>query len=188
MQSSIQSTLWLVHFLLHVALCQAHFVLADSNEIEFPWCIPETPYETQAAREGDTVKFSWDGQYHNVYIYPSGSCTDKMDRIYLGESPETSYTFTKDDVGKNLTFVCEAGSHCQSGQIVTFANVVSGETGFKIQPETVNYSMTTPCGDVLINGHGPKDDVVASSATCRGSLLTSLLSFSCLLIGIALSL
>eukprot|EP00536_Pseudo-nitzschia_multiseries_P012140 jgi/Psemu1/308812/fgenesh1_kg.447_\ len=183
--SSIKSVLWSAVFLLQIASYCANIVTKDANEIKFPWCIPQTPYEAQAAKEGDTVKFSWDGEYHNVYLYPSGTCTDKTDRIYLGESPGTSYTFTKDDVGKNLTFVCDVSSHCLSGQIVTFSNVVSGEKSMLTESETVTYSMTTPCGDVSISGHGPEEDAEVSVATIR-NLPTLLLSLSCFLVGMAL--
>eukprot|EP00532_Pseudo-nitzschia_australis_P016559 CAMPEP_0168251038 /NCGR_PEP_ID=MMETSP0141_2-20121125/2856_1 /TAXON_ID=44445 /ORGANISM="Pseudo-nitzschia australis, Strain 10249 10 AB" /LENGTH=153 /DNA_ID=CAMNT_0008187141 /DNA_START=41 /DNA_END=502 /DNA_ORIENTATION=+ len=145
MSSTTLFVFWSIVLLQQIALHDAHITVVDRNEIEFPWCIPETSYAPQAAKEGDTVTFSWDGAYHNVYIYPSGICTDKTDRTYLGESTGASYTFTKKDVGKDVTFVCDVGGHCASGQIVTFSNVVSKDSN-----ETVPYSTNTPCGDVLV--------------------------------------
>jgi hypothetical protein len=158
---------------------QTGFVLAAPElqgevGINFPWCIPdpETPYELQSGiKEGDTVFFVWSGVYHNVYLYPSGNCADRTDREYLGESAsETSYTFKSEDIGKNLTFVCDVGSHCASGQIVTFANVAPAN-----RTENVKYSTTNnPCGDVTYLSSSSNDSG-SSSSSSKSSLLISFL-------------
>ncbi|VEU35388.1 unnamed protein product [Pseudo-nitzschia multistriata] len=147
------------------------------NLISFPWCIPPTPYPPQVAREGDTVYFNWDGEYHNVYLYPSGTCTNKTGRVYLGEiSGQAKYTFTDADVGKNLTFVCDVSSHCSQGQIVVFEGAEAFGLPATTDPEAsatpFPYSTTTPCGDVYFNGLGPGDDGAdpdASAAAAVGS-------------------
>jgi plastocyanin len=153
---------------------QTGFVLAVPElqgevGINFPWCIPdpETPYELQSGiKEGDTVFFVWSGVYHNVYLYPSGNCADRTDREYLGEfASETSYTFNSEDIGKNLTFVCDVSSHCASGQIVTFANVAPAN-----RTENVKFSTTNnPCGDVTYLSSSTNDSGSSSSSSSRSS-------------------
>ena len=128
-------------FFLTVVFLVHMIGITTGEGIDFPWCIPQTPYDSQMAKVGDTIAFTWDGVYHNVYMYPSGTCTDKTDREYLGEASGASYTFTSDDIGTNKTFVCDVGGHCASGQIVTFANIASSDA------EDVTYSTSNPCGD-----------------------------------------
>ena len=160
---------------------QTGFVLAAPElqkevvGINFPWCIPdpETPYELQSGiKEGDTVFFTWSDVYHNVYLYPSGNCADRTDREYLGESAsETSYTFKSEDIGKNLTFVCDVSSHCASGQLVTFANVAPAN-----RTENVMYSMTNnPCGDVTYLSSSTNDSSSSSSSSRSSSSRSSFL-------------
>jgi hypothetical protein len=164
-----------IHYLLVFLFLQQHqtgVVLAaapEEVEINFPWCIPdpETPYELQSGiQEGDTVFFTWSGVYHNVYLYPSGNCTDRTDREYLGESSsDTSYTFKNEDVGKNLTFVCDVSSHCASGQIVTFNNVARAN-----RTENVVYSTNkNPCGDIVYLTSISDNDSGSGSISSRKS-------------------
>ena len=73
-------------------------------------------------------------------------CADKSDRTYLGEvSLDTQYTFSSDDVAKNVTFVCSVGGHCQRGQIVTFTNVAVAAD------DAAAYADSTPCGPIELS-------------------------------------
>ena len=65
---------------------------------------------------GDTVTFSYNS-YHNVYIHPTGTC-DRDGGSLLGGNDAGSVTYTFTEPGP-VTFACQAGSHCDSGQIVT---------------------------------------------------------------------
>jgi hypothetical protein len=139
--------LWLIFCFLHEVNAYSRY--RDPTKrvtIDLPWCVPSggDSYEPRGSKKGDTVNFMWgdDGSInHNVYLYPSGSCSNTTGRVLLGESSDTtSYTFAADDVGKNLTFVCGVGSHCSSGQIVTFVNVAPSNVG------DIPYKAQTPCG------------------------------------------
>ena len=126
----------------------------DAETIEFPWCIPTigSSYVKQQAKEGDTIVFRWAGEYHNAFLYPSGDCNDSEGGEYLGEQPGASYTFSPEEAGTDVTFVCSVGSHCALGQIVTFA-VAAGSS------DSANYETSTPCGDVMILSLPEEEDV-----------------------------
>ena len=90
------------------------------------WVNPYTGAPTKDAVVGDTIEFVWpNDQTHNVYIHPSGTCSDTVGAIRVGPlfgaSPENfaSYVFTEDDLGgaasKNIFFACDIGLHCSEG-------------------------------------------------------------------------
>ena len=88
----------------------------SAQNVDVDWVIsPAPPPET--ATVGGTATFTWSG-YHNVYVHPSGTCDD-ANAVLVGSSSPAVYTFTSDDVG-DVVFACDVGSHCESGQIVTF--------------------------------------------------------------------
>lgn len=92
-------------------------VLAD--DIDIAWAIQ--PYEDETASPGDTITFTFAG--HNVFIHPSGDCTEDG-AITVGLTSPATYTFTEADVGSSLFFACDIGGHCESGQHIT-VNVVA---------------------------------------------------------------
>lgn len=76
------------------------------------------------------------GGFHNVYIHPNGNC-DETGRILVGDTGgPASYTFSADDSGQAITFACDIGAHCESGQIISFqvAATTSGPTGPTMTP------------------------------------------------------
>jgi hypothetical protein len=88
----------------------------SAQNVDVDWVIsPAPPPET--ATVGGTATLTWSGN-HNVYVHPSGTCDD-ANAILVGSSSPAVYTFTSDDVG-DVVFACDVGSHCESGQIVTF--------------------------------------------------------------------
>jgi uncharacterized protein (DUF305 family) len=83
--------------------------------ININWIIKN--YMPMTAAVGDTVSFKWGGN-HNVFLHPSGTCTQGGSKLVGSRSARTgSFKFTKP--GK-YTFACQVGSHCAQGQIVTF--------------------------------------------------------------------
>jgi len=89
----------------------------NPNVIE--WQILPGGYPDRVARFGETITFNY-GPSHNVYIHPTGDC-DETGRVLVGgNGGPASYTFVRDDVGRTITFACDVGSHCESGQIVSF--------------------------------------------------------------------
>mmetsp|Transcript_4449 Transcript_4449/g.5115 ORF Transcript_4449/g.5115 Transcript_4449/m.5115 type:complete len:750 (-) Transcript_4449:622-2871(-) len=106
-----------------------HFAVADATTHTTPktfiidWLIPsqfeEDMYEGIKVKVGDTALFQWSG-YHNIYIHPTGDCSED-NAILVGESSygnKVAYTFTDDDVG-SMSFACDIGYHCESGQFIT---------------------------------------------------------------------
>lgn len=81
-------------------------------------------YDDRDANVGDTVTFKWSFS-HNVYIHPSGDCTEDGSIVVGLESP-ASYTFKEEDAGKTITFACQKEGHCLGGQIIHF-NVGGGD-------------------------------------------------------------
>jgi len=81
------------------------------------WSVQE--YDDKTAQVGDTVTFDFSGSAHNVFIHPSGDC-DETGAIEVGTSGPVTYTFKKDDAGKDMLFACDVGGHCEDGQSVKF--------------------------------------------------------------------
>lgn len=53
----------------------------------------------------------------DVYVHPSGTC-DRAGATLLGDNAAGSVTYSFDAAG-TVTFACQAGTHCEAGQIVT---------------------------------------------------------------------
>jgi hypothetical protein len=99
---------------------------AGAADTSLTWSV-QSYSETQAT-VGDSVTFTYSSN-HNVYIHPTGDCSEDG-RIMVGDnnaSPVT-YTFTADEVGTTVVFACDTGSHCESGQIISYAVVDTGTT------------------------------------------------------------
>ena len=95
---------------------------------QVPWQIPtrETgPYQPLTVSVNDVVDFVWDG-FHNVFLYGSGSCDPSGGRTFIGDASPTTVTFTEDDIGKTLTFVCAVDAHCLQGQLIDITVVDGG--------------------------------------------------------------
>ena len=94
--------------------------VANAETFEVPnWFVPYNGETEWQASVGDTIVFAWNGS-HNVFIHPSGSC-DQTDRIFVGNQPQSSYTFTEADGsadGNELFFACDIanGAHCRVGK------------------------------------------------------------------------
>ena len=57
---------------------------------------------------------------HNVFVHPSGDCTEDGATL-VGDTSPATYTVTDADVASgSITFACDVGSHCESGMILTF--------------------------------------------------------------------
>jgi desert hedgehog protein len=90
---------------------------APTAQQEVLWEIPEQ--SQLAPREvtvGDSITFVWEG-VSNVYMHPSGNCS-KVGSILVGNESGTTYTFTKSEEMKRVTFASQIGFHCQKGQIL----------------------------------------------------------------------
>lgn len=84
-----------------------------------PWNIPEDekPYPARSAVVGDTITFTWTGNFHNVFLHSSLNCNEHW-RIEVGTSSPASYTFQEEDgspEGNVLFFSCDVGNHCERG-------------------------------------------------------------------------
>mmetsp|Transcript_15873 Transcript_15873/g.31603 ORF Transcript_15873/g.31603 Transcript_15873/m.31603 type:complete len:194 (-) Transcript_15873:149-730(-) len=109
-------------------------LLASSSTVvasDVDWIIPDgdalTPLSVSV---GDSLTFTWNG-YHNVLIHPTGTCEETGAKELGGPSDSgVEYTFTAEDVG-TVTFACDIGEHCESGQIlvVTVTEEDSGMFG-----------------------------------------------------------
>jgi plastocyanin len=82
------------------------------------WFIPvgSASLPSKTAVVGDTITFQWSGN-HNVYIHPSGSCSE-TGKILVGTTSGAKYTFRNSDPA-NILFVCDVSNHCESGMKMT---------------------------------------------------------------------
>ena len=119
----------------------------SSKTIIIDWFIPteeeEDVYDGIKANVGDTVKFQWSQDYHNIYIHPSGDCSEDgaiLDRSSRIDGDE-SCTFTEDDIGK-VSFACDVGSHCENGQFVTITVKGVGDGSPTSSPQAPSPSNT----------------------------------------------
>lgn len=69
---------------------------ATAADTTLLWVVQQ--YEDMTLSVGDTITFDWFGTFHDVYIHPTGDCTE-TGRIEVGVEGPALYTFTKD--GKN---------------------------------------------------------------------------------------
>eukprot|EP00527_Entomoneis_sp_CCMP2396_P003336 CAMPEP_0198146884 /NCGR_PEP_ID=MMETSP1443-20131203/32061_1 /TAXON_ID=186043 /ORGANISM="Entomoneis sp., Strain CCMP2396" /LENGTH=166 /DNA_ID=CAMNT_0043810987 /DNA_START=41 /DNA_END=541 /DNA_ORIENTATION=- len=119
--------------LLGVALLLA--TPSSGANILVNWFIPSgTSLPSKTAVVGDTATFGWDN-LHDVYVHPSGDCDETGRILVAGESIDDSatYTFMEDDVGE-LVFVCNVGTHCEDGMILTFTVSASTSPGVTSAP------------------------------------------------------
>ena len=96
---------------------------------------------------------------HNVYLEPSGSCNDRSNEQFIGDTPGISYEVQKADQGEPLFFVCHVDDHCDRGLHVTIE--VLGD-------------------DILSESLDPEEESITStddSATAVSSLTTLIIGF-----------
>lgn len=100
---------------------------AAAEDTALTWATGTT-YTASEAAVGDTVTFTY-GEAHNVYIHPSGDCTEDG-KIVVGTNTDSPavYTFTEADAGTTVTFACDTGSHCEGGQTIQFT-IPATDTG-----------------------------------------------------------
>merc|ERR1712174_48994 len=81
-------------------------------------------YDDQEATVGDSVTFKYNVPNHNLYIHPSGSCSESGKTLVGEDSGDETYVFTEADIPE-VTFACDITnfgiSHCDLGQIITFS-------------------------------------------------------------------
>ena len=56
---------------------------------------------------------------HNVYLEPSGTCRDRSNEQFVGDTPGVSFEIKKVHQGEPLFFVCHVDDHCDRGLHVT---------------------------------------------------------------------
>lgn len=90
-------------------------------------------------KAGQSITFTWDNN-HNVFIHPSGDC-DATGAILVGNESPATYTFTEDDEGETLHFVCTVGQHCQNGMHMDVAVEASeGDTSDAISTKVARFT------------------------------------------------
>ena len=89
---------------------------------------------------GDTVMFLWSG-IHDVYIHPTGDCSDNINVLMGKESGKIRYTFKMEDIGE-MVFACNIGSNCESRQLIYF-NVL-GDRYATISPSVSEIRLPLP--------------------------------------------
>ncbi|OEU11196.1 hypothetical protein FRACYDRAFT_246308 [Fragilariopsis cylindrus CCMP1102] len=136
MPSSLLVGMLLSAFLLLVSTTTT--TLVNGIAFESPnWIIPSNfqPYPSMAVNVGDTLTFNWSGGVHDVWIYPSGTCDDSGAYL-IGSSSGTTYSFTEEDAGETLTFVCAIGTHCEAGMLMdTFVVGDGSSTDAPTEPD-----------------------------------------------------
>jgi len=134
--------------LLLALMILSSLVLSTSKDISVDWIIPSgDSLPGLSAVVGDTVTFTWQGM-HNVLIHPSGTC-DEMNAVPVGSVYDgeagSQYTFVEEDanIGK-VTFACDVGDHCESGQIITFIVAAMEDAEVVTKNETVSNGLSPP--------------------------------------------
>ena len=87
------------------------------------------------------MTFTWAGN-HNVFVHPSGDCTED-DASSVGASSPAVYTFVSGDIGTKV-FACDVGSHCENGQIITFTVSAAAQDGAQSQVTDQNPPAAPP--------------------------------------------
>lgn len=116
--------------------------------------MPES-LRTLEVEKGDKIKFSWKGNWHNVWQLVNcdeSAAADQFDCEGLGAEKagvlESPYTHTVTaEAGERLCFYCEVGSHCISGQYLV-ADVVEK---LDVNLDEVLNKCKTPDADELEN-------------------------------------
>ena len=120
------------------------------------WII--TSYDAIDVAVGDTVTFTYNS-YHNVFIHPSGDCShDGSTELGGNDAGSVTYTFTE---AGPITFACQAGSHCDSGQIVTItaSDGLPNIAGYAPGTDVVEHSEIDLDQDVMaVQPSGTGDD------------------------------
>jgi len=119
--------------------------VASATDYVINWQVQD--YNDRTAKVGDTVTFNWI-YVHNVYIHPTMNCL-ATDRIEVGRSSGATYEFMEDDVGKDIYFVCDSGSHCENGQHVTFTVEEDESPNPTAATDAPSASPTHTCGSVI---------------------------------------
>lgn len=111
----------MVSFGLLLLLSLSSKSVGGAKTIVVDWFSPlnGNPLPPITAMVDDTIRFDWNG-FHNVFLHPTASCAQDG-AISVGGSTGATYTFVASDAGKTLTFACDVGSHCESGQILDVA-------------------------------------------------------------------
>ena len=105
-------------------LASALLQVLGSNITIDNWDVPKDglPLPSRTAAVGDVAIFIWqNGDFHNVYIHPSGTC-DTTGEIEVGLISPANYTFTPADgssTGNPILFACDVGPHCVRGMRMT---------------------------------------------------------------------
>ena len=102
--------------------------IAEVKTIELDWKVPSSGFPDETVKVGDIVTFKWTGN-HNVFRHDTESC-DLTEGTVLGSRNPQSYTFVESDVGeRSVYFACHVGTHCSSGQHITFTVTSSSNSG-----------------------------------------------------------
>jgi len=151
---------------LLLAVAVAAFLDA-AHAVEFfapNWVIPMeigTPYPSMTVNAGDSLTFAWSQGTHDVWIYPSGTCnpTDGIQIATVQDNP-TTYTFSEEEAGTSITFVCDVGAHCQAGMIMDVVVLAAAgedeeETSMTDAEEEIEIE-ETPEPDIVFGGEDLK--------------------------------
>jgi len=154
--AAVLSSLFFGNFICHAAPVEKNFFWADP--LETPPSDPNfvDTYPNITMKVGDTVEFTY-SPIHNVYIHPTDNCS-RAGSIKVGgalDSP-ASYTFTADQIGKEIFFACDRGLHCEDGQnlIVTVIAAADDDVDDADVPVTTTLAPTPSPTFTLGDGGG----------------------------------
>eukprot|EP00526_Cylindrotheca_closterium_P023990 CAMPEP_0113655132 /NCGR_PEP_ID=MMETSP0017_2-20120614/29530_1 /TAXON_ID=2856 /ORGANISM="Cylindrotheca closterium" /LENGTH=199 /DNA_ID=CAMNT_0000568333 /DNA_START=134 /DNA_END=733 /DNA_ORIENTATION=- /assembly_acc=CAM_ASM_000147 len=104
--------------------CCIQSVASRDLMIEFwsPTLDEQTTLPEQFVNAGDTVTFTVYGP-HTVFIHPTLTCDPTNRNELVPKDNTVTYTFQESDsgfYGNQMLFVCDAGSHCEQGQQISF--------------------------------------------------------------------
>ena len=123
------------------------------------WFIPvgANSLPPRSVTVGDTITFQWTGD-HNVYIHPSGSCSE-TGKILVGTTSGARYKFKSTDPA-NMLFACDVSDHCERGlklaiKVNSFGSICfSGGTRVHVESKGWVTMAALQIGDrVLVNGN-----------------------------------
>lgn len=122
----------------------------EPEMLEIAWDIPEgDQLPPQTLTVGDSISFVWNG-LSNVYIHPSGNCSEEGS-ILVGNESGVVYTFPDSDGTKTITFASQVGFHCEKGQILKV------QVGVRIENNGTFFFIPCFSGDsvVEVENQGP---------------------------------
>ena len=152
-------------------------ITVQAANIDIQWSIQA--YDDVTAQVGDTITFTWSSG-HNVYIQPSGTC-QADGAILVGETPPAIYTFSAEDLGQDLFFVCGVAGHCDAGQTITVS--VTDATGTEDIPTPApmeaegGSSIIPSLGPSTVGGGGTTQAPTSSSAGTKSTITTGTIVF-----------